>query len=356
MDAIEALNLEGGKGGQLVMPSSGHTKSMLLLVASEGCKSNNIPNGIGKGQKNPKEFVQISVPDSSHKFPLEWWKTGIAFVYALFNLIMTSVMITVVHERVPPKETNPPLPDTFFDYVDRVEWAFKISEVNGLILVGLWTIQWLLLRYRSIIGRRFFFIMGTLYLYRCITMYITTLPVPGMHFQCAPKLYGDSQAKLQRILKLISGGGLSITGSHIMCGDFLYSGHTVMLTITYLFIKEYSPRRSWWYSWYLWICWLLSAVGIICILIAHEHYSVDVLVAYYITTRLFWWYHTMANIPTLKTPSQTNQFSQVWWFQLFLFLEKNVHSSVPCSYVWPITWPPSCLKLPCWRYSRVQKL
>lgn len=148
MDATEALNLEGGKGGQQVMPSSGHTKSMLLLVASEGCKSNNIPNGIGKGQKNPKEFVQISVPDSSHKFPLEWWKTGIAFVYALFNLIMTSVMITVVHERVPPKETNPPLPDTFFDYVDRVEWAFKISEVNGLILVGLWTIQWLLLRYR----------------------------------------------------------------------------------------------------------------------------------------------------------------------------------------------------------------
>lgn len=41
---------------------------------------------------------------------------------------------------------------------------------------------------RSIIGRRFFFVVGTLYLYRCITMYITTLPVPGMHFKCSPKV------------------------------------------------------------------------------------------------------------------------------------------------------------------------
>lgn len=52
------------------------------------------------------------------------------------------------------------------------------------------------------------------------------------------QLHGDSQAKIQRILRLISGGGLSITNSHLLCGDFLYSGHTVMLTLTYLFIKE----------------------------------------------------------------------------------------------------------------------
>lgn len=32
--------------------------------------------------------------------------------------------------------------------------------------------------------------------------------------------------------------GLSLTGSHLMCGDFLYSGHTVMCTLSYLFIKE----------------------------------------------------------------------------------------------------------------------
>lgn len=44
------------------------------------------------------------------------------------------------------------------------------------------------------------------------------------------------------------------------------------------------------------MCWLLSATGVVCILVAHEHYSVDVVVAYFITSRLFWWYHTMANL------------------------------------------------------------
>ncbi|XP_056153233.1 phosphatidylcholine:ceramide cholinephosphotransferase 1-like isoform X2 [Lampris incognitus] len=189
----------------------------------------------------------------------------------------------------------------------------------------------------SIVGRRFFFIVGTLYLYRCLTMYITTLPVPGMHFKCSPKVLGDYASQMRRVLKMIAGGGLTITGSHHMCGDYLYSGHTVMLTLTYLFIREYSPKRFWWYHW---LCWLLCAVGLFCILLAHDHYSIDVVVAYYITTRLFWWYHTMANQQALKEPSQSNFVSRVWWYRYFLYLETNVQGVIPRHYQLPFsfTW------------------
>lgn len=80
--------------------------------------------------------------------PNEWWKTGVAFLYAFFNLVFTTVVITIVHERVPDKSVSPPLPDKFFDYVDRVPWAFTVTETNGLILVGLWFVQWLLLKHK----------------------------------------------------------------------------------------------------------------------------------------------------------------------------------------------------------------
>ncbi|XP_008323129.1 phosphatidylcholine:ceramide cholinephosphotransferase 2 [Cynoglossus semilaevis] len=285
------------------------------------------------------DYVKISFPEEqSERLPKEWWKTGVAFLYALFNLLFTTVIITVVHERVPDKSINPPLPDKFFDYVDRVSWAFTVCEVNGLILVGLWFIQWLCLEHKAIVGRRCFFLIGTIYMYRCITMYITTLPVPGKHMVCAPKLYNNSTGKIWRILRLISGGGLSMTGSHLMCGDFLYSGHTVMLTLSYLFIKEYSPRWMWWYHV---ICWLLSASGVICILVGHEHYSVDVVIAYFVTTRTFWTYHTMANTHSLRQ-APNNFLSRTWWNPIFNFLEKNVQTTVPIKFSWPVTLLSSC--------------
>lgn len=38
-----------------------------------------------------------------------------------------------------------------------------------------------------------------------------------------------------------------------------------------------------------------ALVGVLMVLVAHGHYTIDVLIAYYITTRLFWVYHTLAN-------------------------------------------------------------
>ena len=100
----------------------------------------------------------------------------------------------------------------------------------------------------------------------------------------------------------MAGLGLSINGQHVFCGDYIYSGHTVTLTMAYLVLREYTPRH-WWP---LHGVSLLAAVtGVVMVLVARGHYTVDVLIAYYVTTRLFWVYHTMANNQTLKVGEST---------------------------------------------------
>lgn len=121
----------------------------------EVSESRRFINGFRKTLRKNQDYIRISIPKSNiiqaslaSRLPDEWWKTGLAFIWAAFNLVLTTVMITVVHERVPDKSISPPLPDKFFDYVSRVEWAFSVTEVNGMILVALWFVQWLFLKHR----------------------------------------------------------------------------------------------------------------------------------------------------------------------------------------------------------------
>lgn len=114
-------------------------------AAGDGSKA--ARNGLANGFH--KEAVRIPIPGPpSSPFPTEWGKTAVALLYAICCFILTTVMISVVHERVPPKEVSPPLPDKFFDFFDRVEWAFTFCEVNGMILVISWILQWSLLKHK----------------------------------------------------------------------------------------------------------------------------------------------------------------------------------------------------------------
>lgn len=114
-------------------------------------KQNQLIHSLSSGLRKHCDYVKIDAHEErANRLPKEWWKTGVAFLYATVNLVFTTVIITIVHERVPDKSVSPPLPDKFFDYVDRVPWAFTVTEVNGLILCGLWLVQWLFLKHKSV--------------------------------------------------------------------------------------------------------------------------------------------------------------------------------------------------------------
>ena len=66
-----------------------------------------------------------------------------------------------------------------------------------------------------------------------------------------------------------------------------------------------------------WASLLTSSCGVIFLLLARGHYSIDVLLAYWVSSRVWMTFHTMANIRELKYGGELNMFRGVWWWQAF---------------------------------------
>ncbi|CAH8439232.1 unnamed protein product [Schistosoma turkestanicum] len=258
------------------------------------------------------------------------WKFITSCLYFIFSTCVTAFVIVLVHERLPVTSKYPPLPDIFLDNLPHISWGFIAAEVVIIILSLIWLIILILHKYRWILLRRFFVLMGTIFLLRSITMSITSLSVPGVHLtdQCSPYVIENYTQRFKRVFEIWIGLGLYITGLRT-CGDYLFSGHTTCLTLLNFFISEYTPRR---FHLLHTFTWVLNLFGVFFILACHEHYSIDVFIAIYISSRLFLYYHCLANNNLLNQPN--NERIRIW-FPLFSFFEYDVRSVVPNVYEIP---------------------
>lgn len=269
------------------------------------------------------------------RYPKEVWKTILAFFFLFVCVCINMMSLSLVHERLPDRNTTAPLPDAVLDAVAPRDWGLAVSEYLIMASTTVAMLVVLLHKHRFIVARRVFFLIGLLYLYRSATMFVTVLPVSSTTYVCSPKSNATTPLLIvRRMFYLISGFGLSINGKHTYCGDYIYSGHTMVLVLSYLVVAEYSPRKLWPVHWALWGC---GALGVGFVLLAHGHYTVDVLIAYYITTRLFWTFHALLAAP--PRASAGGWLQREWWFGLFAYLERNVRGPVPRRYDWPLPWP-----------------
>ncbi|XP_011189458.1 ceramide phosphoethanolamine synthase isoform X1 [Zeugodacus cucurbitae] len=274
----------------------------------------------------------MSVDGRATNIPPELFKTAISLGYSFLVTWITSFVMVIVHERVPDMKRYPPLPDIFLDNVPHIPWAFHMCEITGTLLFIIWCCVCIFHKYRLVLLRRFFALAGTVFLLRCVTMLITSLSVPGTHLQCNQNDYAVDdtdlsitealQLRISRAYTIWSGLGMSIQGVRT-CGDYMFSGHTVALTLLNFFITEYTPRNLYFLHT---MTWLLNMFGIFFILAAHEHYSIDVFVAFYITSRLFLYYHTLANNQALMSHDSTR--TRIW-FPMFSYFENSIDGIVP---------------------------
>jgi len=263
-------------------------------------------------------------------------KTLLAGIFLIFAWVATTTSLALTHERLPEYNTShDALPDLILDNIKYQSWGLDASEITIMICTWMAFLVTIFHKHRFIVLRRIFLLVGIHYYYRAVTMYITVLPKSNDDYKCAPKSdHVTFMIIFQRVLKLLSGMGLSINGKHVYCGDYIYSGHTMTLIMTYLVIKEYSPKR-----WFLlhWLSLGLTSFGVVALLLARGHYSIDVVIAYWITTRLWWMYHTMTKHDLLKSrENDENHLNKIWWWYIFLYFEGRVPIKLPREYSLPL--------------------
>ncbi|KAH7720734.1 Sphingomyelin synthase-related 1 [Aphelenchoides avenae] len=272
---------------------------------------------------------RVESPDTKGKALV---KMMLAFTYCSLALLLTAFVMVVVHDRVPDMKTYPPLPDIVLDSLPLIPWAFEMCELIALMMtIALFTVLFFH-KHRVVILRRMFSLVGTVFLLRCFTMLITSLSVPGIHLECRARSYGSLWEKLKQAYYIWSRLGMSIQGVRT-CGDYMFSGHTTTITLLNHFLTEYTPES--WYGFHT-TTWVLNFFGIFFILAAHEHYSIDVFVAFYISSRMFLYYHTYAYNHTNLTTTDSRMRV---WFPLGWFFEAGGIGRVENEYEFPFSIP-----------------
>ncbi|GAA5795801.1 hypothetical protein HPULCUR_001163 [Helicostylum pulchrum] len=176
-----------------------------------------------------------------------------------------------------PAISKHPLSDLLHDALPLVEntqivnYLLTVIIVYTVVLFAFQSPDWTT---RYMILRRWAFIMGFLYIFRGITLLVTTLP-SSLIDECRPpevELTGTVGQRFAFITQVI--GGTALT-----CTDNIFSGHTALMFSCCMIWRVHSR----FHRVYSWVVYLLSTAGILMILFTRFHYTVDVVLAIYIT-------------------------------------------------------------------------
>jgi len=292
--------------------------------------------------------------DNRRKFKLDLLKCLIAFIYTMTSLFFAGMAVNIANDRMNENSQKNPLSDVAFDLIPkRIPWALRVTEITGMVFMMLHVGITIFSKHRLVTIRRFCLILGTLYNYRSILIVATSLPVPSLHITCEIKSENFKEL-FMRTVQMAVGMGLSINGTHKFCGDYLYSGHTAIIILTYKFLieycipKKYDEEKYWIFvkSFRL-VLQILCWTSVLAILAGHEHYTIDVVVAYYITNELHNTYHTVCDLivnNASKKSKMTSRHRYSWWFKFVQWFEQTETKNIEFQFQ----------TISCWKRKRAE--
>ncbi|CAP27982.1 Protein CBR-SMS-2 [Caenorhabditis briggsae] len=312
-----------------------------VLQSRDPCASNGIVINIDPIDPEPtpiqKEFIcENTYQHYEHHGNSEGFKTLTAFLCLMLSAFLNFFLLTVIHDVVPRE----PLPDLTFMIIPQQRWAWSVGDVLSTVSsIVAFTIIFLH-HQRWIVLRRTFILGAIMYGLRAVILGVTFLP-PSFHNRdeiCQPQvnrtaMYGMEIAT--RFLTYVITLGLTSGQDKILCGDLMFSGHTVVLTIMYFVQLQYTPRGL---VILRYIAAPITFLGIGALVVSGGHYTMDVLIAYWLTSHVFWSYHQIFEMKKEDRPQAP--LSRLWWFWLCYWFESDVSDGKLINkWSWPLESP-----------------
>ena len=134
---------------------------------------------------------------------------------------------------------------------------------------------------------QFIFLQALVTALRAISVAVTTLPNIQVYEHCETPITSFAHAFSHML-------------NYGTCGDYMFSGHTAMASLIYLFVREHSR-----YYVYAIISVVLLVCQIVFLILLRWHYSVDILIGCIITAMLF---------RNFKAYEKSEKWSDYWFF------------------------------------------
>ncbi|KAI1316890.1 hypothetical protein EDD11_009380 [Mortierella claussenii] len=189
------------------------------------------------------------------------------------------------HRWVETGYTNVLLSDRGFDVIAaqadiQPANTFVMTSVVFTVLgIGMICPNWTM---RGIVLRRILWIIGTLGAYRSMTVSVTTLPTPKE--ECRPSLKTGFWDMFIVALQMIP-------GTVEACTDDIFSGHTVFMVTCAIQWRLYCKNK-----WITYFSYLYISIGMYFVVATRLHYTVDVLLAIFITFAVWSIYISMIDV------------------------------------------------------------
>ncbi|EFP06128.1 CRE-SMS-3 protein [Caenorhabditis remanei] len=260
----------------------------------------------------------------------QWLKCLFLGCFLLIAGISNWAVIAYTHDYVPRQ----PLPDVVFSLVGEQRWASSLGDACVALCIVLLGGLLVIHKHRTTVLKRVIFCAATLYAMRSITLAATQLPSGYTDNQgrCREQVESKASIFFERLFEQTIRIGFQ-SKDQMLCGDLLFSGHTLVMVTCSLAVAYYLPKSI---KPLQWLAHLSCFIGMICMIISRTHYTIDVIIAYWLSNMVFRIYHAYCELDMCMERHKSILYS--WWpCKIIDWLEEDI---VPgrldnrCSFPW----------------------